>query len=226
MSDIELVTNGNGDTPEPNRVLTRQQLSEVQRMLYLLRAFNAIKTSSINLFEPNGESIYAHLAQLNGEWGLNLGPSDETLVGPPGPQGPQGIQGPPGDLTELTGGEENEVLTKKSAADFDFGWQSPSGLKWNVVTPAPGYTAQPGDFIYSRPGPGNSVNLPNDVPDGSVIGCHVWPGQGISFTDSRGIGTIYAPPGGGFRIGQGIFMEGWYWDFYHWEASGVSFGPP
>lgn len=88
---------------------------------------------------PQGTQGIQGVQGLTGNTGLTggTGPTgltgDTGLTGPTGPQGIQGIQGIKGDTgnTGATGsglpigGADNQILTKQSAADYDYLWETP-----------------------------------------------------------------------------------------------------
>jgi hypothetical protein len=74
--------------------------------------------------------------------------------GPPGPPGPNGQQGPQGPvgLGWPTGGLTNQVLVKRSNADYDFAWADQS----TVSAPGPR-----GDQMWQGHGPPDMAQLPS-----------------------------------------------------------------
>lgn len=109
--------------------------------------------------------------------------ADSTVPGPQGPAGatgPQGAQGVKGDTgaqgpqgTAGTGvpaaGAVGQVLTKKSATDYDTQWATAaSGGGFNFVQPTANYTAKPWDEVFVDTG-FLVISLPKAPPDGTVI---------------------------------------------------------
>jgi hypothetical protein len=96
-------------------------------------------------------------AKVNGEW-------IDVVVGQPGPagpqgvqgiQGPQGIPGPTGPVGAgvVVGGSVGQVLSKKSATDYDTQWVTPSSIgAWTNYTPQvdQGVVNMTKSIVYAR----------------------------------------------------------------------------